>query len=64
MWRDELKEKQAAKGELDSEFHKLRDEIKHAETIKRFAAGLMVPDELREPQQQQRQKSKSREEIL
>ena len=51
MWRDELHEKQAVKGELDREYYKLRDEIKHAETLKRFAADLMLPDEPREQQQ-------------
>jgi hypothetical protein len=37
MWQGELKEKQAAKGELDREYYKLKDEIKHAETLKQFA---------------------------
>jgi hypothetical protein len=50
-WRDELKEKQETKGELDREYYKLKDEIKHAETLKRFAADLMIPDEPREVQQ-------------
>jgi hypothetical protein len=53
LWQDELREKQAAKGELDREYYKLRDEIKHAETLKRFAVDLMLPDEPRVPQQQQ-----------
>jgi hypothetical protein len=47
-WRDKLKVKQVAKGELDREYYKLKDEIKHAETLKRLAAGLMIPDELQE----------------
>jgi hypothetical protein len=49
-WRDELKEKQAEKGELDREYYKPKDEIKHAETLKRFAADLMIPDEPQERQ--------------
>jgi hypothetical protein len=57
-WRDELKEKQAEKGELDREYYKLKDEIKHAETLKRFAADLMIPDE---PQKRQQQKTKTLE---
>ncbi|MDR3121232.1 MAG: hypothetical protein LBU58_07870 [Clostridiales bacterium] len=32
LWQDELREKQAAKGTLDREYYKLRDEIKHAST--------------------------------
>jgi predicted nucleic acid-binding Zn-ribbon protein len=57
-WSDELKEKQTAKGELDREYYKLKDEIKHAETLKRFAADLMIPDE---PQERQQQKTKTME---
>jgi hypothetical protein len=50
-WHDELKEKQAEKGELDGEYYKLKDEIKHAETLKRFTADLMIPDEPQNVQQ-------------
>jgi hypothetical protein len=51
MWQSELKEKQATKGELDREYYKLKDEIKHAETLKRFATDLMIPDKPQEIQQ-------------
>jgi hypothetical protein len=51
MWQGELAEKQAMKDELDREYYKLKDEIKHAETLKRFAADLILSDELQEKQQ-------------
>jgi hypothetical protein len=46
-----------AKGELDREYYKLKDEIKHAETLKRLSADLIIPDEPME----QRQKNKTLE---
>jgi hypothetical protein len=54
MWCEELKEKLTVKTGLDREFHTLRGEIKHAETLKRFAVDLMLPEK---PQTQQKTKA-------
>jgi hypothetical protein len=47
------KEREDCKSELGglySKYHSLKSDVQDAETIKRFAANLMVPDEPREPQ--------------
>jgi hypothetical protein len=57
-WEKELADKIAERDFLNREFYKLRDEIKHAEMLKRFAVDLMMPGE---PKERQQQKSISRE---
>jgi len=60
-WSDE---RAAGARELDRLYaacRALKEEIKHAETLKRFAAGLMVPDEEAE-QTRRQEKTKTQEE--
>jgi hypothetical protein len=49
MWQKELAEKTGERDALTRDFHKLREEIKNAEAIKRYAVDLMIPNE---PQKQ------------
>jgi hypothetical protein len=49
-WEDEITAKQAEQHKLYSDYHKLTDELKEAETLKRFAIKLMIPDEPQERQ--------------
>jgi hypothetical protein len=51
MWQNELAAKLAERDALDGVYYKLKDEIKHVETLKRFAVDLMIPDEPQEIQQ-------------
>jgi hypothetical protein len=50
-WQNELAAKFAERDALDGVYYKLKDEIKHVETLKRFAVDLMIPDEPQEIQQ-------------
>jgi hypothetical protein len=54
-WQSEREACKQELGGLYSEYRRYKDEVQDAETIKRFAANLMVPDEPRE----QKQKTKT-----
>ena len=49
-WEGEIAAKQAARHNLNIDYRKLTDDLKEAETLKRFAVKLMLPDE---PSQEQ-----------
>jgi hypothetical protein len=59
-WQGELETKKAERGSLSADCRKLTDELSNAEKLKKFTIKLMLSDEA----QQERQKAKTKEEIL
>jgi ATP-dependent exoDNAse (exonuclease V) alpha subunit len=55
-WRDERETCKQELGGLRSEYETYKSEIQNAETIKRYAVSLMLPDE---PQEQSRRRSRA-----
>jgi hypothetical protein len=63
-WQGERDAKKTEQHNLNSKYHRLTDELTDAERLKKFAIGLMLPDEPQPGRSQQHQKSKSWEESL
>jgi uncharacterized protein YpuA (DUF1002 family) len=61
-WESEIAAKKADRHNLNIDYRKLTDELKEAETLKRFAIKLMLPDETPQDRQRVRQKTHLREE--
>jgi hypothetical protein len=58
-WENEIAAKKAERHNLNIDYHKLTDELKEAETLKRFAIKMMLPDEPQQERSRQRQRVKS-----